>query len=172
MTRLALFLALVVPALGARPAAAQLGSLGGGTTPPRTVVTWSARAVPERGQARTYRVELTGAIESGWHVYGMRSRAGRPLAVDVSGLPDGFRLLGQPVEAGLTLTGHDDALDIDYPYFAERAGVALRVAAGRGVRPGRHVVRGTVRYAACDDRICLPPRTVPFEATVTVRRGR
>jgi len=180
MPRLLPLLALGAALLAgaAAPAAAQgtaqamrgLPNLSGGRAARTPVVTWNARAVPERGG--TYRIEVTGQIEDGWKVYAMRSRAGRPLVASVGDLPAGFRLVGAPTEVGDTRVGYDDALGIEYPYFADRVGVAARVTAGRNVRPGRYVVRGSVRYAACDDRICLPPRDVPFEATVTVGRGR
>ncbi len=159
-------------------AAAPVGAQGasgivlGGPSAPAEVVAWRARAVPEAGRAGTYRIELTGEIVDGWRVYGMRSEVGRPLRVTMSGLPAGFRLVGMPAEHGSTHVGYDEAFARDYPYFAGRAGVVTRVAAGRDVRPGRHVVRGTVRYAACDDRVCLPPREAPFEAVVTVPAER
>ena len=102
----------------------------------------------------------------------MGSTVGRPLAVEVDRLPRGFALVGAPEQTGRTYVGRDEVLEADYPYFAGRAGVVAHVRAGRGARPGRHVVRGTVRYAACDDRVCLPPRTVPFEAPLTLAAAR
>ena len=167
-------LALIAVFVAAAPAWAQgaSGLVLGGPSAPAEVVAWSARAVPEAGRAGTYRIELTGEIAEGWRVYGMRSEVGRPLLVAMSDLPGGFRLVGAPAEHGPTHVGRDETFARDYPYFAGRAGVVARVAAGRGVRPGRHVVRGTVRYAACDDRVCLPPRDAPFEAVVTVPAGR
>ena len=170
--RLALVVLLLVFAAAPVGAQGAGGIVLGGPSAPAEVVAWRARAVPEAGQAGTFRIELTGEIVDGWRVYGMRSEVGRPLRVTVGALPAGFRLVGAPAEHGPTHVGRDEALARDYPYFAGRAGVVARVAAARGVRPGRHVVRGTVRYAACDDRVCLPPREAPFEAVVTVPDGR
>jgi DsbC/DsbD-like thiol-disulfide interchange protein len=40
------------------------------------------------------------------------------------------------------------------------------------VKPGELVVRGTVSYQACDDRVCFPPQSAPFEARLAVKRRR
>lgn len=37
---------------------------------------------------------------------------------------------------------------------------------------GRLVMEGTVRYQACDDRVCFPPQTVRVSASVIVGSGR
>ena len=40
------------------------------------------------------------------------------------------------------------------------------------VKAGETVVRGKVSYQACDDRVCFPPQSAPFEARLTVTRRR
>jgi DsbC/DsbD-like thiol-disulfide interchange protein len=158
-------------ALLAAPALAQPGEivLGSGPRVPEVVVAWNASAVAVAGRPRSFRLQLTGQIVDGWRVYAMGpSVAGRPLEVTLTDLPAGFSVARAPREAAPTLRGRDIVLNAEYPYFAGRAAVVAELRAGPRVRPGRHVVRGTVRYSACDDRICLAPRTVPFEANLVV----
>jgi hypothetical protein len=154
----------------ASPAFAQPGEivLGDGPRVPAEVVHWEARAVQVAGRPRAFRLELTGSIVDGWRVYGMgRSVSGRPLEVRFTHVPAGFRV-SPAREAAPTQVGRDVVLNVQYPYFSGRAAVVAELRAGRRVRPGRHVVRGTVRYSACDERVCLVPRTVPFEVVVGI----
>ena len=46
--------------------------------------------------------------------------------------------------------------------------VRLPLRAGAGAAKGSRPVRGRVRYQPCNDRECLPPRTVEVELPVTV----
>jgi hypothetical protein len=39
------------------------------------------------------------------------------------------------------------------------------------VRPGAYKIRGELRYQACDDRACYPPKTMPVAFEVQVKKG-
>jgi hypothetical protein len=39
------------------------------------------------------------------------------------------------------------------------------------VRPGAYRVRGELRYQACDDRACYPPKSMPVSFEVEVKNG-
>ena len=65
--------------------------------------------------------------------------------------------------------GTDLGLGVPYLYFADRARVEVPVALSRRAAPGRHTVRGAVRYAVCDDSVCLPPSTTRFSVPLVVR---
>jgi DsbC/DsbD-like thiol-disulfide interchange protein len=56
------------------------------------------------------------------------------------------------------------------PFLVE---VPLRAA--RGATSGAEheiAITGAVRYQACDDRVCFPPQSLPFEARVPLRTER
>ena len=42
----------------------------------------------------------------------------------------------------------------------------------KGSKSGDVMIRGKVSYQACDDRVCFPPQSAPFEARLTVRPRR
>lgn len=136
------------------------------SAPPRAadLVTWTARASRVTGGAE---VVLSARIARGWRMYALESAAGRPLSVELTALPAGLRA-GAPRQSR-PRTGHDEGLDVDYTYFAETARVAVPLATTRGLARGRHPVSGTVRFALCDDRVCLPPAAVPFQTVLHVR---
>jgi hypothetical protein len=60
--------------------------------------------------------------------------------------------------------------DSDLATYAGRFQVRLPLSATTAPRPtGTCVLHGTLRYQACDARICLAPATLAFELPLTVR---
>ena len=152
MTRIALLLALLV----ALPASAQRTS---------DIVSWRVRA--DRAQAGgEARVVLDATIRPGWRLYALGSPVGIPLTVTLDPLPPRVRaarlVQTTPVE------GYDQAFERAYPYFAETGRVVQVLAVGEGAEAGSREVSGSVRYAVCDDRICLPPTETAFRVPLVV----
>ena len=152
MRALALSVLLLAPA-----AAAQSSS---------DLVAWTVRAVgAERGE--TARVELGAEVAEGWRLYGVGSPVGVPLVLTLADLPRGVSL-GPLTEVGV-VEGYDEVFEARYPYYEGSGRLVQRLAVGRRAARGRHEVTGRVRYAVCNDRICLPPVTTSFRATLVVR---
>ena len=152
MTRIALLLALLV----ALPASAQRTS---------DIVSWRVRA--DRAQAGgEARVVLDATIRPGWRLYALGSPVGIPLTVTLDPLPPRVRaarlVQTTPVE------GYDQAFERAYPYFAETGRVVQVLAVGEDAEAGSREVSGAVRYAVCDDRICLPPTETAFRVPLVV----
>ncbi|MGB3541899.1 MAG: hypothetical protein WBA11_03130, partial [Rubrivirga sp.] len=64
--------------------------------------------------------------------------------------------------------GYDPAFESDYPYFAESARIVQSVRVGRRAPLGTHQVSGTIRYAVCDDSVCLPSARTAFRVPIVV----
>ena len=169
--RFALPLALVAlvagPALAQPAPRATFGTALGTAGPAADVAAWSAEPVTVRRGARA-EVRLSARVAPGWRVYAMESETGRPLTVGFAAAPAGLRL-GAPATRGRPLVGFDEALGERYAYFADRVDVRAPLAAGRTLGPGRHALEATVTYAACNDRVCLPPKRVTLTVPVTVQ---
>ncbi len=147
-----------------------------GTNVPETVVEWTASARPPSSAPRmtnSFRVgervyiTLSANILDGWRVYAIDSPAGRPLDLELEALPDGvvkFGTLGQ----SQTHIGHDPGLNADYTYHDGSARVWQGLRIQDGARRGERVVTGNLRYAACNDEMCLPVRTIPFSARFVI----
>ena len=152
-----LFLALAA-VLFAVPAAAQA---------PRAadLVDWRVRA-ERAAPGATARLVLDATVAPGWRMYALDSPVGIPLVVTVDELPAGAaagRLVqSEPREA------YDPAFEQTYTYFAESGRVVQALRLGRSVQRGTHEVAGNVRFAVCDDRICLPPTTQAFRVPLVV----
>jgi len=41
----------------------------------------------------------------------------------------------------------------------------------RSVEPGKYIVRGSLKYQACDNTACYPPKTLPVSFDVKVRKA-
>lgn len=132
---------------------------------PADVVSWRVRAerAAPGGEAR---IVLDAEIAPGWRLYAADSPVGRPFAVELDALPGGVRPLAlrqaPPREA------YDAAFERDYTYFSGRARFVQPLRVGRGVRAGEHRVSGALRYAVCDDTVCLPPDRLPFRVPLVV----
>lgn len=129
------------------------------------VVTWTARAErSERGG--TARVVLDAVVAPGWRMYALASPVGIPLAVTLEDLPAGVEAgslrQSEPSEA------YDPAFERDYPYFSGTARIVQSVRVGRRTARGSHEVRGNVRYAVCDDSVCLPSGRTAFRVPLIV----
>ncbi len=144
-------------ALLAMPASAQLKT--------SDVVQWRVRA--DRAEAgETARVVLDAQVRPGWRLYAMESPVGIPLSLALDPLPAG--LTAGALRQSQARQGYDPAFESDYPYFAERARLVQAVRVGEGARPGEREVTGTLRYAVCDDSVCLPPTRTTFRVDLVV----
>ena len=148
----------LLAALLALPAAAQ---------PMRTadVVTWRVRA-DRAAPGASARLVLDAQIAPGWRLYAMGSPVGIPLTLTLDPLPPG--VTRGRVAQSETRRAFDPAFDADYTYFAETARVVQRVRVAAGAARGTREVTGSVRYAVCDDRVCLPPTQTSFRVPLTV----
>lgn len=150
---LALALALVTTAASAQ------------TVRSADVVEWRVRA--ERGApGGEARIVLDAEIGPGWRLYAADSPVGRPLAVDLDALPAGVEPLA--LRQGTPQRGYDEGFESAYTYFAERARIVRPLRIGGGAAAGEHEVTGAVRFAVCNDSVCLAPSRLAFRVPLVV----
>ena len=46
--------------------------------------------------------------------------------------------------------------------------IKIPLQADESTIPGEKVLKGTLRYQGCDATTCFPPKTIPFEAKITI----
>lgn len=113
---------------------------------------------------KDYDVRLSATIAPGWHLYAMDPGEGpEPTSVTFSPNPL-IKLDGKVKEEGKLKKEYDKNFDTELKYFDSRVDfvqeVKLKAAATT-------LVKGNVTYMVCNDRKCLPPKTVPFAIKVT-----
>ncbi len=111
---------------------------------------------------------VTAEIEPGWHIYSITQPPGGPIATRImADLPPGVRLTGvfrpsvapdkkqEPVFDNIMVETHHGTVLWRAP---------LEFAAG--VDPSKLRIVGTITVQPCDADSCLPPRDLPFTATL------
>ncbi|MEM0964207.1 MAG: protein-disulfide reductase DsbD domain-containing protein [Bacteroidota bacterium] len=161
MRRLVVAVALLLSA------SAEAQSLLPGAAPPRAadLVEWRVRAERAAPGAEA-RVILDAQIAEGWRLYAADSPIGIPFVLTLDALPDG--VAAQTLRQGTPQTRFDPVFEEDYTYFAGRARFVQPLRLGAGVAAGTHEVTGAVRYALCDDSICLSPARSTFRVALVV----
>jgi thiol:disulfide interchange protein DsbD len=114
---------------------------------------------------KTYELHLTATMQSGWHLFSQEQPE------DAVAIPTGFKLNNNPLvtldgkikEIGKMEKFHDAKLDISANQYAEKVDFVQVVKLKSNVKTN---VTGSVEYQTCDDKKCLPPKTVTFSIPV------
>lgn len=154
---LLLLAAASVEAQSLRPEAAPLRSAD--------LVTWRVRAERSAPGAEA-RMVLDAEIAPGWRLYAADSPIGIPFALTLDALPAG--VVSETLRQGTPRTRFDPVFETDYTYFTDRARFVQPLRLGEEVIEGAHEVSGAVRYALCDDSICLAPARSVFRVALVV----
>jgi hypothetical protein len=140
-----------------------------GTQVPITIVATLGPAVVHPGEFARVTVEVQ--IGAPWYIYALRPDPG-------GGPPTEFKLTNwngdtpgrlresRPAEIG------DNEFGSSIRVHKERAQFSVDVKFLPDAPPGPVAIEGTLKYAACNGKICLPPRTETFVAKGTVKPGR
>ncbi len=111
---------------------------------------------------------VTIAVDSGWHVQANPPSDRDMIAtvVKLQRLP-GIRAGKPKYPAGElhAFPGTDEKMRM----YQGSAVVEVPLVAARVLKAGEYKLSGSVRYQACNDQMCLPPRQAPFELLVRVR---
>jgi len=110
-------------------------------------------------------VELTAAIEHGWHVYGTDIPDGGPTATSVKWDVKGATLEGSPTPNVAPTTQHDDNFDMDLSWWSNNVTLRQKFTA----TDPKFSINGTVRYMACNDQTCMAPTTHDFALNGTAK---
>ena len=119
---------------------------------------------------KPFRIALRLTPAAGIHVYAPGNPNYIPVAVEIAAAP------GVKADPAVFPAGQDlffgplkESVKVYSAPFVVKVPLSLDA---KLVKPGELVVRGTVSYQACDDRVCFPPQSAPFEARLAVKRRR
>jgi thiol:disulfide interchange protein DsbD len=120
---------------------------------------------PVKAGAR-FTVKLVAAIQPGWHLYSLKPMADGPIATRIwigEGQP--FTLVGA-VQSPEPTTTQDPSFNMEVEYFEGETVFTLPMKAAAA---GQHTLTVSASYQSCNDKLCLPPKTVKVQAPVTVQ---
>jgi DsbC/DsbD-like thiol-disulfide interchange protein len=160
----ALLIGAGLAALASSSAAVAQSSLGSDT------VTWSA-SVPAQGVKPGGKVKVTlrGAVQSGWHVYGLQQLPDGPTPLRVTvDAADIATADGAPTGSPATKL-QDPSFNLETQFYEHDFTVTAPVRIGSRAAAGAQAIALNVRFQTCNGRICQPPKTVRLSVLVNVQ---
>jgi hypothetical protein len=137
---------------------------------PEEPVTWAASIDgPDAvAQGSVVRVDVEARSGRGWYFYSATQPAGGPIPARIQ-LADStiFRQAG-PLVGSDPSRSFDSVFGINLEKYPGRASFTLPVRVPPDGISGRHEIRISALYQACNDTICLSPRTVVLTVPVVI----
>jgi DsbC/DsbD-like thiol-disulfide interchange protein len=129
-------------------------------------IQWTLTGAPVK-PGTTAAARLKATIEPGWHLYGLTQPPDGPKATTIwvsEGQP--FRATGD-VKAPKPLREHDQNFGVTVEFYEREVTFGIPVRREGSESAALHV---NVRYQTCNDKLCLPPKTVSVSATQPAAR--
>ena len=121
-------------------------------------VKWNYTAA--KNSDKEYTVTISATLLPAWHIYSMNTPANGPVPTSISFSKNPLVLLNGAVkENGKLKTEHDEIFGVDVKYYADKVEYVQSVKLKSSVKTN---VSGSIKYMVCNDKLCLPPKTVPF----------
>lgn len=141
------------------------GAPQGGTPDP---VQWTLSVKPDSVKpGGKVLASLTATIQPGWHLYSLTTPKGGPNPTTVT-------LADNPAVSGLEIfqpkpdRKMDTSFKIETETFTKELPLLLEVTAKPDAAPGPVDLEAQVRYQACQDTLCLPPRRKSAKTSLTI----
>lgn len=103
-------------------------------------------------------VTFTATVDAGWHVYGTQLPAGGPEPTSVHWNNQGVKLVGGLTPSKAAHKQHDETFDMDLSWWTGSVTLSQKFA----VTAKEYKIEGSIRYMACDDENCTPPKSESF----------
>ena len=113
-----------------------------------------------------YEVKITASIDESWHIYSQFTPTEGPsLPTHISFVKNPLvEIIGKPEEKGKMITRHEEVLDVNLKYFANKVEFVQKVKLKTPVKTN---LIGTIEYMACTNERCLMPTTEKFTLGLT-----
>lgn len=126
-------------------------------------VTWSFTAT--KVGDKTYEVHMTATIQTNWHLYSQTQPE------DAIAMPTTFTLNANPLiskegkikEVGKMEKMKDATLGVSANQYSTKVDFVQKIKLKANAKTN---FTGKVEYQTCDDKKCLPPKTVSFSVAI------
>ena len=126
-------------------------------------VTWTFTS--KKLADNSYEIHMTATIEKGWHLYSQvqpDDAVAGPTTFSITNNPL-IELSGKIKEVGKMQKFHDKELEISANQYSEKVDFVQIIKVKGKVKTS---FSGSVEYQTCDDKKCLPPKTVNFKVAL------
>lgn len=126
-------------------------------------VTWSFSA--KKTGDKTYEVQMVATMQTGWHLYSQAQPD------DAIAIPTTFTITSNPLftldgkikEIGKMEVMKDKDLGVSANQYSKTVTFVQKIKLKANVKTN---FKGSVEYQTCDDKKCLPPKTVNFDISI------
>jgi DsbC/DsbD-like thiol-disulfide interchange protein len=138
---------------------------------PADPVAWKLNppVAPVKAGAR-FTAKLLAEVQDGWHMYSLKPMADGPIATRIwigEGQP--FSLAGA-VQAPDPRVIEDASFGMEVELYEGEAVFTLPVRVAASTAPGAQQLVVSASYQSCNNKLCLPPKTVKVEVPVTIAK--
>jgi len=129
-------------------------------------IKWSIKASPSTADKKTFTIELTARIDTGWHLYSTEKIEGGPSPTRITLLPgQKFEVAGD-IDSPAPRSANDPNFQVATEFYE---GIVPFTIPIRSTTPSASSerVRVQVRYQTCTPTICLPPKLIELETAVS-----
>ena len=134
-------------------------------------VTWTAQPAAAAKPGDKLKLTLTGAVQPGWHVYGLKQAPEGPTPLLVTVDANSVAAADGAVAGTPAIKFRDPAFGLDTQYYETDFSVTVPVRLKPGLAAGAQIIPVAVRFQTCNGRICQPPKTVHLNAPVNLAGG-
>ncbi|MEI9944255.1 MAG: protein-disulfide reductase DsbD domain-containing protein [Chitinophagaceae bacterium] len=121
-------------------------------------VKWSFTA--KKIADKKYEVHLTATIEREWHIYSQTTPDGGPVATTITFAANPLASMdGAVAEVGKLEKHFEDLFGVEVKQFSDKVDFVQVVVFKANVKTN---ISGTVKFMVCNDKMCLPPKSLPF----------
>lgn len=117
-----------------------------------------------------FEVTLAGKIQPGWHIYSLKpiSEGPTPTRIWISdGQP--FLTTGA-IKSSAPMLVLDPSFNMEVETYEGEVSFGVQVRVAGSLDPGSQVLVVNVSYQACDNKICLPPKTAKATLAIDITR--
>ena len=129
-------------------------------------IKWSIKASPSTADKKTFAIELTARIDTGWHLYSTEKIEGGPSPTRITLLPgQKFEITGD-IDSPAPRSAYDPNFQVSTEFYE---GIVPFTIPIKSTTPSTssEKVRVQVRYQTCTPTICLPPKLIELETAVS-----
>jgi len=136
---------------------------------PADPVAWklSPPTAPVKAGAR-FHVKLLAEVQDGWHLYSLKPMSEGPIPTRIwiaEGQP--FSLAGA-IQAPDPEVLQDPSFGMEVELYEGEAVFTLPVKVASGAAPGAQKLVVSASYQSCNNKLCLPSKTVKVEVPITI----
>ena len=133
-----------------------------GFTQVQNPVSWSFTA--KKTADLTYEIHLTATIAKGWHIYSQSTPDGGPAPTAIAFSKNPLLTIpGDVKEIGKLEQHNEPMFGVDVKQYSDNVDFLQAVKVKGNAKT---VIKGSVEFMVCNDKQCLPPKTVEFSVSL------